>query len=241
MYGIIGYPLLQTFSPGYFNRKFASLGIAETYEKFPLASVGELPGLLAAQPALKGLNVTMPYKQSVMPYLDELDDTARKIGAVNTILVRNGRLKGFNTDTTGFTNSLKPLLPADPLQALVLGTGGASRAVVYSLEQLDIPYVLVSRQPAPGQLSYTDLDQATMAAHWLIVNTTPLGMTPQTEACPDIPYHYLGQEHLLYDLIYHPEETLFLQRGKAQQARIKNGYDMLTGQAEAAWAIWNSR
>lgn len=241
MYGIIGYPLLHTFSPGYFSAKFEQLGLAETYEKFPLAGIADLPELLASRPGLKGLNVTIPYKQSVIPYLDELDDTAGAVGAVNTILIREGRLKGFNTDITGFSQSLKPLLPDGPLQALVLGTGGASRAVAYSLRQMHIPFTLVSRQPGAGQLAYADLSEDIVAAHRLIINTTPLGMAPHIDSCPDIPYRYLGPDHLLYDLVYYPEETLFLQKGKAQQARIKNGYDMLTGQAEAAWAIWNSR
>lgn len=240
MYGIIGFPLTHTFSPAYFTEKFRQLGIADTYRPFPLADIAGLPALLRQFPALKGLNVTIPYKQSVIPYLDALDDTAAQIGAVNTIRIQHGRLTGYNTDTLGFTASLQPELPPFPLQALVLGTGGSSRAVAYSLGKLGIPFLYVSRRAGEGRLRYTELDAAVIDRHRLIVNTTPLGMSPDEDSCPPIPYHFLSGQHLLYDLVYVPAETLFLRKGKAQGAAVKNGYDMLTGQAEAAWAIWNA-
>lgn len=240
LYGIIGYPLLQTFSPDYFMQKFGQLGLQASYRKFPLAHISELKTLLLQEPALKGLNVTIPHKETVIPLLDELDDTARAIGAVNTIRISDGRLKGFNTDITGFSNSLRPLLHPQHTRALVLGTGGSSKAVVYALQQLGIPYQLVSRQAAGDRISYEQLDLAQVAAHKLIINTTPLGMAPHTAGCADIPYDGIGPGHLLYDLVYNPAETLFLEKGKARGAAIKNGYEMLTGQADAAWEIWNT-
>lgn len=238
MYGIIGYPLSHSFSPGYFREKFRLLGIDDTYDAFPLTAITELPALLEQYTGLQGLNVTIPYKQSVMAYLDELDATAEAVGAVNCIRIREGKLKGFNTDTIGFANSLKPLLGEEHRHALVLGTGGAAKAVVYALQQLGITYRLVSR--TCGDLRYEDLNQALIESHQLIINTTPLGMYPAVDQAPDLPYNLLGPAHLLYDLVYNPAETLFLQLGKAQGAAIKNGYDMLIGQAEAGWAIWNA-
>jgi shikimate dehydrogenase len=238
MYGIIGYPLSQTFSPDYFNAKFERLGLKDSYHKFPLATIDELKAVLQSHPELKGLNVTIPYKEAVIPFLDELHDTAQEIGAVNTVKIRDGKLKGYNTDVTGFRDSLQPLLQPQHRQALILGTGGASKAVAYALQQLHVAYRFVSRTPAAGEFSYAMLDRKTIEEHLLIVNTTPLGMTPDMDNAPAIPYEYLGPSHLLYDLIYNPAETLFLQRGKVQGAAIKNGYDMLIGQAEAAWNIW---
>lgn len=238
MYGIIGYPLLLTFSPGYFTKKFEALGINDTYSKFPLASIQEVKKLLAQNPGLNGLNVTIPYKQEIIPFLDELDDTALHIGAVNCIRIRTGRLKGYNTDTLGFTKTLKPVLKTQHTSALILGTGGASKAVAYSLKQLGISFRFVSRHKAEHTLTYAELDEKVMAAHTLIINCTPLGMAPETEHCPDIPYQLLTPAHLLYDLIYNPAETLFLTKGRARGAEIKNGYDMLIEQAEASWHIW---
>lgn len=239
MYGIIGYPLLTTFSPGYFQEKFKQLGIDETYHKFPLEQIDDLIELIKLHPALKGLNVTIPYKQAVIPFLSELDDTSKQIDAVNTIKIIDGKLIGYNTDVIGFYNSIKPLLQKQHNKALVLGTGGASKAVVYALQELKIPFQFVSREEKEGQLIYSDLNAAIIEAHKLIINTTPLGMKPFEDMCPDIPYVAIGSEHLLYDLIYAPEETLFLQKGKENSASIKNGYEMLIGQAEAAWEIWN--
>jgi len=239
MYGIIGYPLLTTFSPGYFQEKFRQSGIDETYQKFPLEKIEDLKALMKQQPGLKGLNVTIPYKEAVMPFLDALDDTAKQIGAVNTIKINNGKLTGYNTDVIGFYNSLKPLLQRQHEQALILGTGGASKAVAYALRELNIPFQFVSRNKKEGQLTYSDLDDGIIEAHKLIINTTPLGMKPDESTFPLIPYTAITGAHLLYDLIYAPPETLFLQKGKDRGAGIKNGYEMLTGQAEAAWKIWN--
>jgi shikimate dehydrogenase len=241
MYGIIGHPLLQTFSPGYFKAKFEQLGLEESYHKFPLAAIGGLKTLLQTYPELKGLNVTIPYKEAVLPFLDELEDTAREIGAVNTIKIRDGKLKGYNTDVTGFRDSLQPLLQPQHTSALVLGTGGASKAVAYVLRRLGIGYRFVSRTPAAGTLSYSMLDQRTIEEHLLIINTTPLGMFPHVTDAPAIPYEHLGKLHLLYDLVYNPAETLFLLRGKEQGAATQNGYNMLIGQAEAAWKIWHEQ
>lgn len=240
MYGIIGFPLQTTFSPDYFNAKFKDLGIDAMYKKFPLEHMAQLPSLIKEYPDLKGLNVTIPHKQHVIPYLDSLDTTAATIGAVNCIQIKEGKLKGFNTDVTGFKASLQPLLQPQHDKALILGTGGASKAVAYALQQLDIPFQFVSREKKEGPLTYSELDTAIVSSHKLIINTTPLGMHPKEHSAPDIPYHAVGAGHLLYDLVYSPAETLFLAKGKAQGAAIKNGYEMLILQAEAAWAIWNS-
>ena len=187
--------------------------------------------------SLDGMNVTLPYKQAVIPYLDRLDETAQEIGAVNVI----HRRVGYNTDCLGFIGSIKPLLRAYDKQALVLGTGGASKAVCYGLRKLGIHPTLVSRTPKAGMLGYNELDEEVMASHTIVVNCTPLGMYPDVDACPAIPYERITARHLLFDCIYNPEETLFLQRGKAQGATIRNGIEMLYGQAREAWRIWNDR
>lgn len=238
MFGIIGYPLQQTFSPGYFSEKFRQLGLSETYQAFPLSAIEELSALLQRYPELRGLNVTIPYKQAVIPFLDELDDTAALIGAVNTIRIAGGKLKGFNTDAIGFYDTLQPLLQEQHTQALVLGTGGAAKAIAYALAKSGISYRFVSRNAGDNIMSYSELTPELTAGYKLIVNTTPLGMAPDVHHCPDIPYAALTAEHLLYDIIYNPPETLFLHKGKALGASTKNGYDMLTGQADAAWKIW---
>jgi shikimate dehydrogenase len=240
MYGIIGNPLSHSFSPGYFRKKFATLNLPEQYEMFPLADISELNPLLKNHPDIQGLNVTIPFKVAVLPYLDSLHITAENIGAVNCIRIRDGLRTGYNTDAPAFAHTLQPLLKNHHRRALVLGTGGAAQAVIFALKKLNIPFTLVSRRKADSTISYEDLTAAVMAAHTIIINTTPLGMAPFIEQCPPIPYAYLGKEHLLYDLIYNPAETLFLQRGAAQGAVIKNGYDMLVAQAEASWSIWNS-
>ncbi|NML41432.1 shikimate dehydrogenase [Chitinophaga sp. G-6-1-13] len=239
-YGLIGYPLSHSFSKGFFTRKFEEENIAgHQYETFPIPAITEFPALLAQHPDLCGLNVTIPYKEQVIPYLDELSDAAAKIGAVNCIRFKDGKKKGFNTDVIGFRNSLEPLLQPHHNKALVLGTGGAAKAVTYALQEMNIAYIVASRTPGNGTVAYSSLDQATMEAHTLIINTTPLGMYPNVDACPDIPYEYITSSHLLYDLVYNPAETLFLQKGAAQGAGIKNGHEMLILQAEASWDIWN--
>ncbi|MBL7713587.1 MAG: shikimate dehydrogenase [Chitinophagaceae bacterium] len=237
-YGIIGNPLSHSFSPAYFNERFAREGIHSEYSAFPLDSISMLPGLIAAHPSLRGLNVTIPYKTAVIPYLEGLSASAAAIDAVNCIKLAEGKLYGFNTDYTGFSESLKPLLQPNITDALVLGTGGSSKAVCYALEQLGLRYRLVSAS-GKGDYSYNELSEDILKAHLLIVNTTPVGMSPHTTECPDIPYHFLGERHVLYDLVYNPEETLFLQKGRLQEARTKNGYEMLLLQADQSWRIWH--
>jgi len=238
-FGIIGYPLGHSFSPAWFTRKFAALGIDATYEAFPLADISGLPGLLVSRPLLRGLSVTIPHKKSVIPYLYGMDDAAREIGAVNCIDIRNGHLKGYNTDVTGFRLSLQPLLRPWHSRALVLGTGGSSRAVAWVLDHLGIPYQNVSRTPGQRTLTYEELTEEMIGEHLVIVNTTPVGQFPLADACPSIPYSGIGSRHLLFDLVYNPAETKFLLLGKERGATVQNGLEMLHLQAEAAWDIWN--
>jgi shikimate dehydrogenase len=239
LYGIIGFPLGHTFSPSYFNRKFADMGIDARYEAFPLASIAELPTLLARHPQICGLNVTIPYKSAVLPYLDDIHPDAVRVGAVNCIGIRKGRLTGYNTDVIGFRDSLMPLLHPRHNRALVLGTGGSSRAVVHVLEGLGIACTRVSRHPVLGQsVGYQELSEFDISRNKLIVNTTPLGMAPHTDTLPQLPYDALGSLHLLYDLVYNPAETPFLQAGRRHGAAVKNGLEMLHLQAEAGWKIW---
>ncbi|WP_212006604.1 shikimate dehydrogenase [Chitinophaga sp. HK235] len=241
-YGLIGYPLSHSFSKGFFSKKFEAENITgHQYETFPIPAITEFPDLLAQHPDLCGLNVTIPYKEQVIPYLDELSDAAARIGAVNCIRFKEGRKKGFNTDVIGFRNSLQPLLQPHHNRALVLGTGGAAKAVMYALQELNIPYTVVSRNAGNDTIAYSSLDQQMMETHTVIVNTTPLGMYPNINECPDIPYQHISSRHLLYDLVYNPPETLFLQKGAAQGAVIKNGHEMLILQAEASWDIWNEQ
>ncbi|MBW8684243.1 shikimate dehydrogenase family protein [Chitinophaga rhizophila] len=240
VYGLIGYPLSHSFSKGFFAEKFAREGIKECiYESFPIPAIDELSTLMAQQPQLQGLNVTIPYKEVVIPYLDELSPAAAQIKAVNCIHFKDGRRIGYNTDAIGFKRSLEPLLTPHHNKALVLGTGGAAKAVQFVLESLHIPYQLVSRQASDSTISYEQLDAPTMASHTLIINTTPLGMYPNVDAAPAIPYDLLTERHLLYDLIYNPVVTTFLQKGADKGATIKNGHEMLILQAEASWEIWN--
>ncbi len=236
-FGIIGFPLMQSFSAKYFNEKFAQEGIDAEYSLYPLDKDEWAKGepLKTLLNSLDGMNVTIPYKQAVIPYLEHLDETAEVIGAVNVIC----RHVGYNTDCLGFMDSIRPLLHAEDKKALVFGTGGASKAVCYGLRKLGVEPTLVSRTPKAGMLGYADLTKEVMARHTVLVNSTPLGMMPDTDSCPDIPYEYISAQHLLFDCIYNPEETLFLRKGRAQGARTKNGMEMLFGQAKAAWAIWN--
>jgi shikimate dehydrogenase len=238
LYGLIGFPLAHSFSPAYFKKKFAEQGIDAVYEPFPLSSIEEFTALLASYPSLEGLNVTIPYKEAIIPYLDELDSVAAEIGAVNCIVLRNGRKKGYNTDVTGFEKSLNPLLQPQHTQALILGTGGSSKAVAYVLEQLGIKYQSVSRNKQDSHVTYEELTPEIISQHKLIINTTPLGMYPNIDGAAEIPYEAIGPQHLLFDLIYNPEETKFLLQGKEQGAVIKNGFEMLQLQAEAAWDVW---
>ncbi|MCX6267036.1 MAG: shikimate dehydrogenase [Bacteroidetes bacterium] len=240
--GLIGYPLGHSWSAGYFNEKFRSAGDAESrYALFPLENPDELPGLLEKYPKLTGLNVTTPFKETIIPFLDELDETAGLIGAVNTIKVdrEHGLIhtKGFNTDTTGFLQTIKDHTPQT--DALILGTGGAAKAVAYALKEKNIPFKFVSRKKkGSGIISYQDLTFDVISNHLLIINATPLGMYPTTDYFPPIPYHFLACRHCLYDLIYNPEETIFLKRGKAMKTQTFNGLQMLINQAELSYQIF---
>lgn len=247
--GLIGYPLGHSFSKPYFNNKFAELGLASEwyYETFSIENIEKLHDILRGHPELVGLNVTIPYKQAVMPFLDKLDETASEIGAVNCIHIKNGVLTGYNTDAYGFEKSLLGLIQASDLEsllnlelkALILGTGGASKAVAYVLKKLHIPFHYVSRTRSDNALAYEDVNEEIMSTHRLIINGSPLGMSPNTEGCPPLPYEHIGNQHFLYDLIYNPEVTTFMQRGLAQGAKAKSGLDMLHFQAEKGWEIWN--
>lgn len=240
LFGLIGYPLSQSFSKKYFTEKFLNDGIADaTYELFELENIQQFPSLLQKH-SLSGINVTIPYKQDVMAYLDELDEEAQAIGAVNCIKVENGKLKGFNTDAPAFERSLKMLLQPFHNKALVLGTGGAAKAVIHVLKKLQIECVSVSRTKNQGLLTYDELTREVMQDHLLVINCSPLGSYPKVDTAPQIPYQQLTKKHYLYDLVYNPPLTLFLQNGQERGAAIKNGYDMLVGQAELGWKIWNS-
>ena len=242
-FGLIGYPLGHSFSKQYFTDKFEKLGISAThvYEKFELADIQDFPALIKSQPHLCGLNVTIPHKQAVMPFLDGLDASAEKVGAVNVIKInKEGKLIGYNSDYYGFKTSLEAFLPeGKQIQALVLGNGGAAKAVIAALKDLAIPYKIVSRTPAADTLAYGDL-RAQLPQYPLIINASPIGTYPKAEECPDIPYDLLTPNHLLYDLVYNPVQTLFLQKGEAQGAKVHNGLPMLHLQAEKAWEIWNA-
>lgn len=241
IFGLIGYPLGHSFSKKYFTEKFEREGLkGYSFELFPLSDIREFTDLINANPQIRGLAVTIPYKEKVIPYLTKLDPVAREAGAVNCIRVDGHDLTGYNTDITGFRQSLEPLLEPQHEKALVLGTGGASRAVQFVLRKLGIPFTIVSRQEynREGYTTYDRLDESMMSSHLLIINCTPVGMTPHEQDCPDIPYHFLTASHLLYDLIYKPPMTLFLQKGASMGARVKNGFDMLIIQAEENWQIW---
>ena len=242
-FGLIGRSLRHSFSQTYFSQKFYSQDLADhRYDLFELASISELPALLAANPDLAGLNVTIPYKESVMSYLDELAPSARRVGAVNVIERRpNGQLRGHNTDVVGFRESLRQFMPAGVnVRALLLGAGGAAKAVAVALNDLGIGYWPVTRDPLAQGLTYDDLTPHLVAAHPLIINATPLGTFPHVEECPRLPYEALTGHHYLYDLVYNPTETLFMAKGKEAGAQVKNGFEMLCLQAEAAWEIWNA-
>ena len=242
IYGLIGYPLTHSFSQQYFNRKFDAEGIAARYENFEIPEIGDFTEIIKRHPTLRGLNVTIPYKEQVIPYLNELDPDTAEIGAVNVIkFIRKGnklRLKGYNSDVIGFADSLSPLLTPEMKHALVLGTGGAAKAVMQALKKLGISGTLVSRTPAEDRYTYDDLTAEIMADNLLIVNTTPLGMYPHMDECPAIPYQHLTPSHLCYDLLYNPDVTLFMRKAAEQGAATKNGLEMLLLQAFAAWNIW---
>lgn len=244
-FGLIGFPLTHSFSKKYYDAKIERLHLEGVgYDLYPIPAITEFPGLVEGDPQLMGVNVTIPYKIAVMDYLDRLSPEAEAIAAVNCICIErhDGRnvLTGYNTDVYGFSESLKPLLRPHHTSALILGNGGAAKAVIFALSSLGIDYAVVSRSPREGQLTYAGLDAAVMDSHPLIINTTPLGTYPNVTDCPDIPYTLLSERHLLYDLVYNPSETEFLKRGKASGATIKNGLEMLELQAERNWELWNS-
>lgn len=245
IYGLIGYPLTHSFSQQYFNRKFNAEAIDAEYLNFEIPTIEDFPVVIKSNPNLHGLNVTIPYKEQVIPYLDELDPDTEKIGAVNVIKFLPGengkvRLKGYNSDVIGFTDSLVPLLSPEMERALVLGTGGASKAVAQGLRNLGIEVTFVSRTPGADRITYGDITPLVMNDNLLIVNTTPLGMYPHMDECPDIPYELLTPAHLCYDLLYNPDVTLFMKKAQEQGAQVKNGLEMLLLQAFAAWRIWQS-
>ena len=244
-YGLIGYPLKHSFSIGYFNEKFEAENIDAQYVNFEIPDIRDFMEVIEENPNLCGLNVTIPYKEQVIPYLDELDKDTAKIGAVNVIkIIRlpKGKVKlvGYNSDIIGFTQSIEPLLQPHHTKALILGTGGASKAVFHGLDNLGIKATFVSRtKKSDDILTYRELTPEIMQEHTVIVNTTPLGMYPKVDFCPDIPYEQLTPNHLLYDLLYNPNETLFMKKGKEKGAVVKNGLEMLLLQAFASWEIWN--
>ena len=243
-YGLIGYPLGHSFSKTYFTRKFLKENIKDCqYLNFPVKSISELPGLINENKELAGFNVTIPYKEEVIPYLNHLDETAEKIGAVNTVKIirrpENNELKGYNTDAYGFHSSILPCLKEHHKKALILGTGGSSKAIAYILDKLGVGYIYVSRSPRKeNHISYSNVTRIIMDECKIIINTTPLGMYPDIDKCADIPYEFITKEHLIYDLVYNPENTVFLRKGAEKGAVTKNGLSMLHLQAEKAWEIW---
>ena len=245
IYGLIGYPLTHSFSQNYFNQKFRNENIDAEYVNFEIPDIGDLMEVISENPNLHGLNVTIPYKEQVIPYLDEIDDDAAQIGAVNVIkFIRNKNsviFKGYNSDIIGFCDSIAPLLTPNRNKALILGTGGAAKAVYHGLKKLGVEPIYVSRNKQEGMLTYGELTNDIMAEYKVIVNTTPLGMYPRMDECPNIPYQCLTKEHLCYDLLYNPDVTLFMKRAEENGAEVKNGLEMLLLQAFAGWNIWNSK
>lgn len=240
-FGLIGYPLSHSFSKNYFSQKFIKEGIVGcAYELYPLESIGHFPQLLKSVPALCGLNVTIPYKEAVLPFLHEMSPEVQEIGACNCIKIQEGRLIGYNTDTTGFEQSIRPFLKPHHQQALILGTGGAAKAVQWVLAKLGIGYTTVSRIATMENLTYEQLNAETIQHYQLIINCTPLGMQPNVHLLPSLPYSSLNSQFLCYDLIYNPAKTAFLQQAELQGATIQNGAEMLEIQAEESWKIWNS-
>jgi len=250
-FGLLGHPLGHSFSRKFHNDRFSQLGIDAEYENFDLDEISLLPGLLSEQPDLCGMNVTIPYKHQVMQYLDELDPLAEKIGAVNVVKVSSINpsmahatkipgfyLKGYNSDIVGFRDSLKPMLKGNEKAALILGTGGASKAIKVALEEMGIKTTYVSRTAAEGRLTYGDLTPKVMSEHLIIVNCTPLGMYPKVDACPEIPYNLLTPDHVCFDCVYNPEVTLFMNNAATFGAKVKCGYEMLVGQAIESYRIW---
>lgn len=244
-YGLIGFPLGHSFSRNYFNQKFTDEKIDATYENFEIATIDLLPEVLDSNPELRGLNVTIPYKEKVISFLDSISPEARAIGAVNVIKVSHEgnrtTLKGYNSDVIGFTRSIEPMLESFHKKALVLGTGGAAKAISFGLKSLGLEPVYVSRYERPGTTQYDKITPDVVREYNVIVNCTPCGMYPNVEQCPQLPYEALDSHNILYDLIYNPDETLFMKQGKAHGANVKNGIEMLLLQAFASWEFWNGK
>ena len=240
-FGLLGRNISYSFSKGYFTDKFNNENFAGyTYENFDIPEITAFPEVIKNTLDLKGLNVTIPYKETVIPFLNKLSKKAAIIGAVNTIkITKKGKLKGYNTDYYGFKKSLQPLLQAHHKKALILGTGGASKGVAFALDELDIPYTFVSREAKENGIDYDRINATTFDNYQIIINATPVGTSPNVEAFPLIPYEFFTDKHIAYDLIYNPAETQFLKKAKLQGAQIKNGLNMLIFQAEKAWKIWN--
>ena len=239
IYGLIGFPLTHSFSVSYFADKFAKENITDcVYRNFPIESIEELPDLIRNE-TLSGFNISIPYKEAVIEYLDDIDPTAEAIDAVNCVKINNGKLTGYNTDVFGFRESLKRYIGDKKPKALILGTGGSSKAVSHALTELDIPFSFVSRRKKAEWYTYNDITEDVIQTHHLIINTTPLGMFPNTDASALVPYSFLTPEHYLYDLIYNPVQTMFLKQGDQYGAQTKNGLEMLHLQAERNWEIWS--
>lgn len=239
-FGLLGRAIGYSFSRGYFSKKFKKENISARYVNFDIPSISQIDNILNTK-NLVGFNVTIPYKQEIIPYLTQLDPIAKEIGAINVVKVAtNGTLTGFNSDYYGFKNSLTPLLHKKVTKALILGTGGASKAIAFALNSLDISYTYVSRNPGQNQITYNDLSQEVINEHLLIINCTPLGTHPDITKCPNLPYQHIRSKHILYDLIYNPDTTSFMQKGLDHGATVTNGLQMLILQAEKSWEIWNS-
>jgi shikimate dehydrogenase len=239
-FGLIGYPLGHSFSKKYFEEKFAKENLQDcSFELYSIENIASFKEIISNNKNLQGLAVTIPHKETVMPFLTEISDAAKAIGAVNCIKIKDGKTIGYNTDVIGFEKSLLPLLQPHHTKALVLGTGGASKAVQYVLKKLGISFLLVSRNKSDDAITYENISAEVLQTHTLIINTTPLGMSPNEEAFPSISYAFISSKHLMYDLIYKPEKTLFLQKGEEQGCVIKNGFEMLVLQAEENWIVWN--
>ena len=244
-YGLIGNPLGHSFSKGYFNEKFSNENIDAEYVNFEIPTIDDLPAVIAENKNLCGLNVTIPYKEKVISYLDEVTTDARAIGAVNVIRIERSakgepRLIGYNSDIVGFTQSIEPMLENHHKKALILGTGGASKAIFHGLKKLDIEAIFVSRRNMAGTVQYKDITPEVIQEYNVIVNCTPCGMYPHTDECPDLPYEAITEKNLLYDLIYNPDQTLFMRKGAERGAKVKNGLEMLLLQAFDSWRFWNS-
>lgn len=240
-YGLVGKDIAYSFSKTFFSIKFEKENRQDTYHNFDIESIDQFPKIISENPDLKGLNVTIPYKEAIIPFLDRIDKEAQEIGAINTIKFQNdGSLKGYNTDHYGFAKALANFLPLKDKSALILGTGGASKAIKYVLKTMGFRYQVVSRKKTESTITYSNLNKQIIEDHCLIINCTPLGTSPNISACPTIPYQFITKDHLLFDLIYNPSQTEFLKLGRAQGAKTSNGLKMLEHQAKKAWKIWRS-